>query len=72
LALGGGDDGHVEAEGPELAEVGSDLAVPPGVVVMPAGAKVSEPGTGIGQEVPDDDQDRPADGALGLVPAEPP
>src|SRR5450756_1133160 len=47
LALGGcRGDGDVEAEGPELAEAGADLAVAVGVSVVPAGAEVGEPGPG--------------------------
>jgi hypothetical protein len=37
---GGGVDGHVDAEGPELAEVGADLAVAACLLVVPAGAEV--------------------------------
>ncbi len=55
--LGGGGDGDVEAEGPELAEVGADLAVAVGPGVVPAGAEVGEPGRGVGEEVPDDECD---------------
>ena len=49
----------------ELAEVGADLAVAVGLAVVPAGAEVAEPGAGVGQQVPDDDEDGPADRALG-------
>jgi hypothetical protein len=69
---GGWGDGDVKAEGPQLAQVGADLAVAVGVVVVPAGAQVGEPDIGISQQMPDDEQDRPSDGALGFVPVEPP
>jgi hypothetical protein len=50
-----------------------DIAVAGGVViVVPAGAEVAESCRRVGEEVPDDHEDREADGALGLVPAEPP
>jgi hypothetical protein len=52
VVLGGWGDGHVEAKGLELAQVGADLAVAAGVVVVPAMAEVGESGTGIGEEVP--------------------
>ena len=42
----------------------------PALLVVPAGAEVGEPGRGVGEEVPDDDEDGSSDGALGLVPAE--
>jgi hypothetical protein len=70
--LGGGGDGDVEAEGLELAEVGADLAVAAGLRVVPGGAEVGEPGFGVGEEVPDDDEDGAGDGALGPVAAEAP
>jgi hypothetical protein len=73
LCLGGrGVDGHVEAEGLELAEVGTDLALTACLLVVPAGPEVGEPGGGVGEELPDDDEDGASDGAFGLVPAEPP
>jgi hypothetical protein len=50
-------DGDVEAEGLELAEVAADPAVAAGLLVVPAGAEVVEPGRGVGQEVPDDECD---------------
>ena len=56
----------------ELAEVGADLAVAVGFAVVPAGAEVGEPGFGVGEQVPDDDEDGAGDGALGPVPAEAP
>ena len=58
MCLGGvGVDGHVDAEGFELAEVAADLAVAAGLLVVPAGAEVGEPGLGVGQEVLDDECD---------------
>ena len=45
LGLGDGwSDGDVEAEGPELAEVGADLAVAVGFAFVPVGSEVGEPG----------------------------
>jgi hypothetical protein len=49
---GGGVDGHVKAEGLELAEVVADLAVAAGLLVVPAGSEVSAPGRWVGEEVP--------------------
>ena len=69
--IGGRVDGHVQAEGLELAEVGADLALAAGLFVVPAGPEVSEPGGGVREKMPDDDEDGASDGALGLVPAEP-
>src|SRR6266478_2185156 len=72
-ALGcGGGDGHFEAEGLELAEVGADLAVAVALALVPVGAEVGEPGRGVGEQVPDDHEDGPGDGAFRLVPAEAP
>src|SRR5580704_6050741 len=68
--LCGGGDGDVESEGVELAEVGADLAVAVGFAVVPVGAEVGEPGFGVGEQVPDDDEDGAGDGAFGPVPAE--
>src|SRR5690349_5673286 len=73
LGLDGGfGDLDVEAEGLELAEVGADLAVAVGLAVVPAGAEVAEPGAGVGQQVPDDDEDGPAGRALGADAADAP
>ena len=52
LWLGGGVDGHVEAEGLELAEVGTDLALTACLLVVPAGPEIGEPRGGIGEEMP--------------------
>jgi hypothetical protein len=71
LGLGGClGDGDVEAEGLELAEAGADLAVAVGCALVPVGAEAGEPGVGAGRQVPDDDEDRAGDGALGPVPAQ--
>ena len=48
----GGGDGVVEAEGRELAQVGSDLAVAVGFALVPVGAEVGDPGVGVGEQVP--------------------
>jgi len=61
-------NGHVEAEGLELAEVARILALTACLLVVPAGPEIGEPRGGIGEEMPDDDEDRASDGALGLVP----
>ena len=52
--------------------MGLDLAVAVavGVSVVPVGAEVGEPGFGVGEEVPDDDEDRSSDGAPGPGAAE--
>ena len=44
-------DGHVDAQGLQLAEVAADPAVASCLLVVPAGAEVGEPGRGVGQEV---------------------
>jgi hypothetical protein len=67
--LGGRGYGDVEVEGLELAEVGADLAVAVGLAFVPVGAEVGEPCFGVGEQVPDDDEDGARDGALGPVPA---
>ena len=45
--------------------MGTDLAVAVSLAPVPAGAEVAEPGRRVGQQVPDDDEDGPADRALG-------
>jgi hypothetical protein len=71
--LGGGrGEGDVEAEGLEAAEAVAGLAVAVGFSFVPVGAEVGEPGFGAGGQVPDDDEDGAADGALGPVAAEAP
>jgi hypothetical protein len=51
-----------EARHFELADVVAFLAFWAGAVVVEVGAEVVEAGFGIGEQVPDDDQDGPADG----------
>jgi hypothetical protein len=63
-----GDD-DVVAEGLELALGVAGLAAAVGVPGVPAGAEVPVAGGGVVQEVPDDDEDGPAHGAAGLLPA---
>jgi hypothetical protein len=41
--------------------VGADLAVAVGSGVVPAGAETGKPGRGVGEQVPDDDEDAPSD-----------
>ena len=64
---GGGFQGDLVAEGFELADVVAlgALRVDPGVVE--AGTEVVIAGLGIGQQVPDDDQDGAADRDDGLL-----
>jgi hypothetical protein len=45
--------------------VGVDLAVAVLLAGVPVGAEVGVAGGGVAQEVPDDDEDGPSDGALG-------
>ena len=48
MSLGGcGVDGHLDAEGFELAEVAADPAVAACLLVVPAGAEVGEHGPGV-------------------------
>src|SRR5829696_6416765 len=58
---GGGLEGDLVAEGFELADVVALGAVGVDAGVVEAGAQVTEAGGGVGQQVPDDDQDGPAD-----------
>src|SRR5512132_1011534 len=64
---GGGFQGDLVAEGLQLAEVVAPgaLRVDPGVVE--AGAQIVEASGRVGQQVPDDDQDRAADRDDGLL-----
>ena len=67
--LGGvlsGCDGDGEAEGLKLADVVADLSFGAGAVVVVAGAEVVEPGSRVGEQVEDDDEDRAGDGGLGF------
>src|ERR1700742_4719594 len=65
-------DGHLEAEGLQLAEVAADLLVAVGFLLVPAGSEVGVAGLWVVQQVPDDDQDRAGDRAPGPGAAEPP
>src|SRR5690348_7974849 len=65
--LAEGDD-DVVAEGFELAAGVAGLAAAVGVPGMPAGSEVAVAGGGVAEQVPDDDQDGPADRAAGLLP----
>src|SRR5689334_25285189 len=62
------DDDDVVAEGFELAAGVAGLAAAVGVPGMPAGSEVAVAGGGVAEQVPDDDQDGPADRAAGLLP----
>ena len=64
--LGGGFEGDAVAEGVELADVVADLAVDVDAVEVVVAAEVVEAGGGIGEEVPDDDQDGPGEGDEGF------
>src|ERR1700679_963509 len=68
--LGGGGDGDLVAEGLQAAEVGAGFAVAVGLPLVPVESEVGEPGLGVAQQVPDDDQDRASDGASGAGAAE--
>src|SRR5215204_3780678 len=59
--LGGGLKGDLVAEGFELADVVALGALWVDAGVVEAGAQVVEAGGGVGEQVPDDDQDGPAD-----------
>src|SRR5690242_15497342 len=62
-----GDD-DVVAEGFELALGVAGLAAAVGVPGVSVGAEVAVAGGGVVQQVPDADEDGPADGAAGLLP----
>src|SRR5215472_18053877 len=51
----------------QLADVVADLALGTGVAWVELRAQVVEAGIGIGQQMPDDDQQRPADRDDGLL-----
>src|SRR5215217_3809613 len=59
--LGGGLKGDLVAERLELAEMVALGALGVDAGVVEAGAQVVEAGVGVGEEVPDDDQDGAAD-----------
>jgi len=65
-ALGGGFHGDLIAEGLELADVDALFAVGADAGVVELGAEVVEPCLRVGQQVPNDDQDRAADRDDGL------
>ena len=65
--LRGFGDGDSEAEGLDLPDVVLDLAVDIDAGLVVAGAEVCEPGLGVTEQVPDDDQDGAGDGDLGLL-----
>ena len=58
---GGGFEGDLVAEGLQLVDVVALGAVGVDAAVVEAGAEVTEADVGVGQQVPDDDQDGPAD-----------
>src|SRR6202035_1315599 len=64
--LSGLGQGDVEAEGLDLADVVAEFAVGVGAGLVVAGAEVGEPGGGVSEQVPDDDQDGAGDGDLGF------
>ena len=64
---GRGFEGDLVAEGLELPDVVALLAVGADAGVVELGAEVVEAGVGVGQQVPDDDQDRAADRDDGLL-----
>jgi len=61
-----GDD-DVVAEGLELAAGVAGLAAAVGVPGVPVRSKILVAGGGVVEQVPDDDQDGPADGAAGFL-----
>src|SRR5215471_8159616 len=62
LPSGGRGEGDGVAEGFELADVAAGLAVLVDSAGVPGGAEGTEPGGAVGEQVPDDHQDRPGDG----------
>src|SRR5215217_7818298 len=69
---GGGFEGDLVAEGLQLADVVAPGALSVDAGVVEAGAQVLEPCGRVGQQMPDDDQDGPADrhdGPLGTAAA---
>src|SRR5215469_9857660 len=69
---GGGFEGDLVAEGFELADVVALAAFGVDAGVVEVAAQVGVAGVWVGEQVPDDDQDGPADGHHGLLPAAPP
>src|SRR6185437_224679 len=66
--LAQGDD-DVVAEGLELAGCVAGLAGAVGVPGVPGGSEVAVAGRAVVQQVPGDDEDGPARGAAGFLPA---
>src|SRR5690242_7552169 len=65
------DQGDGVAEGFELADVAACLALGVGAAGVVGGAELAEVGGGVGEQVPDDDQDGAGDGDQGLELADP-
>lgn len=74
LGSGGGGNGDVAVwvEGAELVQEAAGPAVGVGLAGVPDGAEVGVAGLGIGEQVPDDDEDGASDGAPGPAAAEAP
>src|SRR5258708_23494679 len=66
VGLGGLGDGDVEAECLDLADVVAELAAGVGAGLVVVVAEVGEPGLGVAEQVPDDDQDGACDSDLRL------
>src|SRR4029077_16559144 len=67
LLLGGGFEGDVVAECFESSDVAAFLGGGRDSSVVVVGSEVVEPGVGVGQEVPDHDQDGASDCDDGLL-----
>ena len=67
MGLGGPGYVDVESERLDLPDVVAELAVGVGAGLVVAGGEVGVTGGGVGQQVPDDDQDGAGDGDLGLA-----
>jgi hypothetical protein len=65
--LHGLGQGYCEAESLDLLDVVLQLVVDIDAGLVVAGAEVGEPGPGVTEQVPDDDQDGAGDGDLGLL-----
>ena len=59
---GGVGEGDGVAQCLELSDVAAGLAVLIDAAGVVAGAELAEPGGGVGEQVPDNDQDGPGDG----------
>src|SRR6266508_648073 len=64
---GGGGEGDLVAEGSELVDEVAGFAVFVDAVVVVVGAEVDEASGGVGEQVPDDDEDGAGDGDEGLL-----